>query len=124
VRNISQLVHLLRANLKEVGKPFLCRLFLQTQFGGGGIRLYLRLVNPHRLRNVLDLVLSYVLIPQGQLVLDLLVGTLRDADPSSLSLALQPGSDVHPISVNLLPFLDHIPKINPDAKIHPAILIG
>src|SRR5512136_1922505 len=91
-------------------------------WGGASLRLYLRPINPHRLDNVLHLVLPQVVVSERELVLNLLVGTFGDADATWLGQAFQPCRDVYSISVNRIPFLDYIPKINPDAKLHPPVL--
>ncbi len=65
--------------------------------------------------------LSKVLVPQRQQVLDAIIDGPGDADASPLGQAFHTGSDIDPVSVNPLSFLDHIPKVDPDAKLHPAV---
>jgi hypothetical protein len=66
-------------------------------------------------------VFSKKFVSQGNFVLDLLVGAPRDADASPLCQALHTGGYIDPIPVDPLSFLDHIPKVDPDAKLHLAV---
>jgi len=60
-------------------------------------------------------------IAQGQLVLDAIIDGSRNADSPSLSKSFHSGRDIYAISVYTAFLLDHISKVNPDAKMHPAV---
>jgi len=77
--------------------------------------------HPHRLSNVLDLLLAQVLIPYCQLVLDLVEHLARDTNTARFSQCLYPRGDVDPIAIDLLPIDHHIAEVDADAKFHAAI---
>ena len=57
-----------------------------------------------------------------QLVPDLLVDHLGNADPVRLGQRFQPGCDVDAVTVNILGFGDDVPNIDADTKADPLII--
>ena len=80
--------------------------------------LHQDLVSGYRFGDILDGLLPQILVPQGQLGLDVIKGGLGDTDPTGLRQGLQPRRDVHPVAVDAIFLLDHIPQVNPDAELH------
>jgi len=60
------------------------------------------------------------LVPDVQLVLDVIVNAPGDADASGIRQTLQLGRDVDAIAVKISIFLDHIPQVDPDPEGHPG----
>jgi hypothetical protein len=44
-----------------------------------------------------------------------------DADPAGLGERLQPGSDVHPLTEDVVLLGDHVPEVNPDPELDPLL---
>ena len=75
-------------------------------------------IRSHRLGDVLDRLLTLILVVQRQLVLDLIVDRAGDADPTGNREAFQPRGDVDPIPIESLAFDDHIAQVDANAKLH------
>src|SRR5215831_9101577 len=73
-------------------------------------------VDLHRPRNVLELLLAYVLESVIEPVSHLVPNDTADADPARLRQCLQPRSDVDPVPKDVVLFDDHVTKVHPDAK--------
>ena len=62
------------------------------------------------------------LVPEGQLGFDLVEGRLGDTDAARVGEGLEPSCDVHPVAVDPVTFLDHVPEVHPDAEQHAPVL--
>ena len=49
-------------------------------------------------------------------------GGFGDADAAWISHGFEPGGDVHPVAVDPVALLDHIPEVHPNTKLHAAAL--
>ena len=84
------------------------------------VRLRQDAIHLDRFRDVRDAVRPQGLIPDAHLVLHMIVDAPGDADASRVGQPLQPGRDVDTVPVDVPPFLDHIPEIDPDPEGHPG----
>src|SRR5262245_49273621 len=66
--------------------------------------------------DILELVLAHVSDVEGQLPLDLLIGTVRKADRARLGQRLDPGSDIDSIAVNVAFVGDNVADVDADTK--------
>ena len=78
------------------GRPFGKR---QRRAAWGPVRA--NAIDAHRPFDILELLLAHVSDVEGQLPLDLLIGTVRKADRAWLGQRLDPGSDIDSIAVNV-----------------------
>src|SRR5689334_7807307 len=74
----------------------------------------------HRFRDVLNRLLAKVFIAKRQLVPDVFVDAPGDVDAARISEALQPGRNVHSVTIDLLAVNHHVAEIDAYAELHPA----
>jgi hypothetical protein len=79
------------------------------------------LPRPHRLRDVLHLLLAQVLERKIQPAADDLMNDIRDADAARRGQALETRRDVDAVAVDVVAVDDHVAKIDADAE-HDALL--
>ena len=79
-------------------------------------------INPHGLREILDLLLAQILIGERQLLVHVLIGGLRDAHPAGLGQALQARREVDPVAVEVIALDDDVAEIDADPQLHPPRL--
>src|SRR6516225_2389295 len=77
--------------------------------------------NPNRFGNVFYMLLSKVLVTQRRLGSYLPMNHVRNADAARSREALQPGRDVDTVAINLCAVDDHVPEVDANAKLHPAV---
>ena len=77
-------------------------------------------VGADRLDDVLDAVATERSVVEGELVPDLLVDGVRDADAARLCEFLQPRRDVDAVAKNVVAVDDHIAEIDADAQLQPS----
>jgi len=63
-----------------------------------------------------------MLVFQLHFVLDMFVNSSRDAYAAAVSQTFQTRGNVDPVTVNAVFFFHHIPQVDPDAKLHAAIM--
>ena len=78
-------------------------------------------VGAHRLGDILHAVAAERTVIEIELVPDLVVNGLRDADGAGLGERLEPGGDVDAIAKDVVPVDDDIAEINPDPQLEPAL---
>jgi hypothetical protein len=83
--------------------------------------IHQRPVHPHRPADVLDLLFAKIVPMKGQFVFNLLEDTTGDVYATRVGQRLQPRCDVHPVAVDPLALLDHVPQVDPNAKEHAAV---
>src|SRR6516164_4066217 len=79
-------------------------------------------IDPHWPRDVLDLLFAHVLEGERKPLANVVADGARNADPARLSALLQPGSDVHSVTEDIVFLNDYVAKIDPDAEPDPALL--
>ena len=79
-------------------------------------------VGTYRFGDILDGLFPQKLVPERKLGLDVLEGGLGDADPTGVRQGFQARRDVHPVTVDAVSLLDHIPQVDPDAELHSPVL--
>jgi hypothetical protein len=77
--------------------------------------------HPHRLSDVLNRLLAKIFAVQCELVLDLIVDCMGDADAAGVGETLEAGGDVDAVAVDLLAIHHHVAEVDADAKFHPAL---
>ena len=87
--------------------------------GGTSVRRSgLKAIDPHRPRDVLDLLLPLVLEGVRELVPDLLVDLARNRDAARLRDLLQSGCDIHPVAVDVpVGFNDDVAQVDADPEL-------
>ena len=78
-------------------------------------------INPHRLRNVLELLLAHVADIERELALDLLVGVVGKADAAGLGQRLHASRNVDAVAVDVALIDDDVADVDADAELDPAI---
>ncbi len=59
-----------------------------------------------------------------ELVPDVLVDGVRNADSAGLRQCLEPGGDVDPVTENIVAVDDHVAEIDADPQLEPALAAG
>src|SRR5216684_3536969 len=77
--------------------------------------------HPHRVGDVFNRLLAEILVVQCELVLDLVMDGARDADAAGLRETLEARGDVDAVAVDLLAIDHHVPEVDADTKLHPAL---
>ena len=75
-------------------------------------------IRAYRLGDVLDCLLTLIVVVQRKFVLDMIVDRARDADTTGNREAFQSRGDVDPIAIESFTFHDHIAQIDANAKLH------
>ena len=78
-------------------------------------------IDPHRLRNVLELLLAHVADIKRELSFDLLIGVVGNADRAGAGQRLHPGGDIDSVTVDVALVDDDVTDIDADAELDPAI---
>src|SRR5260370_7137426 len=87
---------------------------LLRRLGGcasGGPALHHRPEHTDRLSDVLDRLWAEILVVQCELVLDLVVDCMRDADAAPVGEAFQARADLYAPPLDLLPIHHHLPQV-------------
>jgi hypothetical protein len=76
----------------------------------------------HRLSDVLDQVLAYVVESKVELRFHLVVGLTGERDTAGRSQFLQPSRNHHTLTMAILAFNDHVAEIDADAHVDASVL--
>ena len=77
---------------------------------------------PHRISNIFEGLLSHIITGNLDLAPDLPIGIIGHADPARFGDALKAGSNIDPITKDIVVFNDNITDVNADAKFDPLVL--
>ena len=77
---------------------------------------------PHRISNIFEGLLSHIITGNLDLAPDLPIGIIGHADPARFGDALKAGSNIDPITKDIVVFNDNITDVNTDAKLDPLDL--
>src|SRR6266849_2802836 len=77
---------------------------------------------PHRISNIFEGLLSHIITGNLNLAPDLPIGIIGHADPARFGDALKAGSNIDPITKDIVVFNDNITDVNADAKFNPLDL--
>src|SRR4029077_2417079 len=78
-------------------------------------------IDPHRLRDVLQLLVAKVLTRKTDLCANLLVDLAGNADTARLRDSLQPRGDVDAIAEDSIIIVDHVTEVDADTKLHTPL---
>ena len=78
-------------------------------------------VSANRLGDVLDAMAAERTVIEIELVPDLVVDGLRNADRAGLGERLEPGGDVDAVAKDVVAVDDHIAEIDPDPQLETAL---
>src|SRR5262249_34417468 len=87
---------------------------------GGGAKV-VDPVDTHWPGNVLDLLLAQSLEDEGQPISYVIVNGVGDEHPAGIGQRLDPGSDVDPVTIEVVALDDHVTEIDADAKFDAAV---
>ena len=76
----------------------------------------------HWFLDILDLLLTHELVLSCQLIADGIVHGARNTDTPGFGQTLQPCGDIHPVTIDIAPVLDHVTQVQTDAKLESSIL--
>src|SRR5207253_9007475 len=79
-------------------------------------------IDPHRPRDILELLLTCVLESDLQLALSVLLNPARHTDASRFSNTLKTRRHVHAFAEDVAAVDHDIPNIDPDAELNPLVL--
>ena len=78
-------------------------------------------IDPHRPRDILELLLAGVLEGDVELAIDVDLHPPRDADPAGVGQRLQPGRDVDAVAPDVVAIHDDVADIDADAEFDPLV---
>jgi hypothetical protein len=77
---------------------------------------------PHRISNIFEGLPSHIITGNLDLAPDLPIGIIGHADPARFGDPLKAGSNIDPITKDIVVFNDNITDVNADAKFNPLDL--
>jgi hypothetical protein len=78
-------------------------------------------VDPHRTRDVLDLLLAQILKEEGQPVAHVIMNRIGDEHPAGIGQGFDARGDVDAVAINVVVFDDHVAEIDADAQLDAVV---